>query len=208
MPLKARNDIHLARRFWHTAGVLTILGLYSITPPQHRLLTVLILCGTPVLVDVLRQFLPTMNAVSQKVLGTVMRESERNRLSGMTYMLLGSSMVILVAPHQVVYLTLWMFAVADPLASYFGIRYGKERLLGTKTLQGTAAAFCACFAVSVLYFSTLSLMHERLFIVALLSGLIGAFAELLPIGKIDDNFTFPVVSATLLYGVFYLFGGL
>ena len=44
--------------------------------------------------------------------------------------------------------------------------------------------------------------------VALLAGLIGAFSELVPIGKLDDNFVFPVLSATLLTGLLKLFGGL
>ena len=77
-----------------------------------------------------------------------------------------------------------------------------------KSVQGSLAAFIACFVLSLLYFSVINLMRERMFIVCLLGGLIGAFSELLPVGKLDYNFVFPVVSATLLTGLFYLFGGL
>lgn len=50
-------------------------------------------------------------------------------------------------------------------------------------------------------------MIDRILIVSILSGLIGAFAELIPIFKLDDNFTFPVVSSIGLWLLFYLFGG-
>jgi len=51
-------------------------------------------------------------------------------------------------------------------------------------------------------------MVERLLMASLIAGLIGAVSELLPIGKLDDNFTFPVVSGTLLWMMFLLFGGI
>ena len=43
----------------------------------------------------------------------------------------------------------------------------------------------------------MDLMRERLFIVCLLSGLSGAVSELMPVGKLDDNLVFPVVSASV-----------
>lgn len=208
MPLKARNDIHLARRIWHFGGVTLILLLYTLIPDRHRVLATIVLCGSPILLDVLRKFSPLLNRIFLFCFRPFMRESERHQLAGLSYMLGGSALIILLFPRPVVHLSLMMFAVADPLASYVGIRYGRERLVGPKTFQGSSAAFAACFLVSVLYFSFMNIMQERMFIVCLLSALIGAFAELLPVGKLDDNFVFPVVSSSLLFGVFYLFGGL
>jgi dolichol kinase len=40
----------------------------------------------------------------------------------------------------------------------------------------------------------------------LLAGLVGAFAELIPIGKLDDNLTLPLMSAVGLSILFYFFG--
>jgi dolichol kinase len=208
MRLKARNDIHLARRIWHFCGVLTIFLCYVYIPEAHRRSAVLILCGVPVLLDIGRQFIPGLNHTLTKLFGPFMRTEEAHRIAGMSYMLAGCGLVILLFPEPVVRLSLLMFSVADPLASYFGIIYGKDRLIGQKTLQGAGAAFAACFAISLGYFAASKLMTERLFIVGLISALIGSFSELLPLGKIDDNFLFPVTSSILLYGVFYLFGGL
>jgi diacylglycerol kinase (CTP) len=137
-----------------------------------------------------------------------MRESERHRLAGVTFMVAGVAVNIWLFPRSVVLLTFLFLAVADPLASFVGIRWGREKLIGNKSLQGSFAAFVACFALSCLYLTMMDMMRERLFIVCLLSGLIGAVSELMPVGKLDDNFVFPVMSAALLTGLFSIFGGL
>jgi dolichol kinase len=207
MTLKARNDIHLARRFWHFAGVMVIFALYVLIPEPRRKWVAVVLCCGPILLDVSRLYLPRLNQALTSMFRPFMRESERHRLAALTSMLAGILLLILVFPPSVVCLALLFLAVGDPLASYFGIRYGKDKLIGQKSLQGTLAAFIACFVLSLGYFYVMNLMHERLFIACLLAGLIGAFSELVPIGRLDDNFVFPVLSAILLTGMFYLFGG-
>ncbi len=208
MSLKARNDIHLARRAWHFFGVMFILFLYTIVPEEHRILAIATLCGGPIALDVARQFLPALNSSLMRLFKPFMRESERHEIAGMSYLLIGSSIVMIFFPTPVVRLSLLMFSLADPLASYFGIKYGKEKLIGNKTIQGCGAAFVACFLVSGAYFHIMNNMVERIFIATLLSAIIGAASELVPVGKMDDNLVFPVVSSILLYGIFYLFGGL
>ena len=208
MTLRARNDIHLARRLWHFAGVMFIYLLYSTVPAEKAKLTALAL-GLPIIaIDVTRLFVPKLNYSLTWMFRPFMRENERHRLSGLSFMLAGAALNILLFPRHVVFLALLFLAVADPMASFFGIRYGKDKLIGEKSLQGSLAAFATCFLLAMIYFYMMNLMQERLFIVCLLAGLIGAVSELMPVGKLDDNFVFPVLSGTLLTGLLYLFGGL
>jgi len=208
MSLKARNDIHLARRVWHFSGVMVIFVLYALIPSDRARITALVLSVPFIVLDVLRLYVPRINRALTWLFRPFMRENERQRLAGLSFLLAGVSLSIWLYPRPVVFLSLLFLAVADPLASYFGIRFGRDKLVGDKSLQGSMAAFAACFLLSLLYFSVMDLMRERMFIVCLISGLIGACAELIPVGKLDDNFLFPVVSGVLLTGVFYLFGGL
>jgi len=208
MSLRARNDIHLPRRIWHFCGVMFIYFLYWWVPPEKARVTVLV-CTLPIVaVDVCRLYFPRFNQAMMFLFKPFMRESERHRLAGVTFMVVGAAVNILLFPRQVVLLTFLFLAVADPLASFIGIRYGREKLIGNKSLQGTFAAFVACFALSCAYLTVMDMMRERLFIVCLLSGLIGAVSELVPVGKLDDNFVFPVLSGALLTGLFTIFGGL
>ncbi len=208
MPFKARDDIHLARRLWHFGGVLFIFALYSFVTPK---MAVYLSVGFTVFMvgfDWARLNNPRLGKFFMWLFGPVLRESERKKFAASTGMMVGVTVIICFFPKPVVLLSLLFLAFADPLASYFGIRFGKDKLIGNKSLQGTLAAFAACFLLSLGYFSYMDLMMERQFIACLLAGLIGAFSELVPIWKLDDNFVFPVLSAVLLTGLYYVFGAL
>jgi diacylglycerol kinase (CTP) len=208
MPLSARDDIHLARRLWHFVGVMVIYYLYFKIPPENARTAALVLSLPLVAIDVVRLYVPALNTAMMILFKPFMRENEKHRLAGLSFMLIGVSLNIIFLPRAVVPLTLLFLAVADPLASFVGIRYGKDKLIGNKSLQGSFGAFVACFILSCVYLSILDLMHERLFIVCLLAGLIGAVSELVPVGKLDDNLVFPVLSGVLLTGLFAIFGGI
>lgn len=207
MSLKARNDIHIARRLWHVCSVFAIFILYWTIQPKTAAILMVSIGGTLVACDIARLYVPAMNKLFSWMFKLVMRESERRRISGMSSMVVGLSLIFFIYPKDVVLLALLFLAFADPLASYFGIRYGKDKLIGDKSLQGSLAAFATCFIAAVIFLYLRDLMRERLFIVSLLGGLIGAASELIPIGKLDDNLLFPVLSATGLAGLFYVFGG-
>ena len=206
--LKRRSDLHLARKLWHCLGVLFIVGVYTAVSGDTALRLMAVVTFASVMIDVARHQSPKLNHLIVKVFGVVMREHERETLAGTTYLLLGTFLILWFFPRPIVTLSLVFLAVADPLASYVGIRYGKDKLIGSKSLQGTLAAFAVCTIITLGYLWYSGLMTERLLMVSLLSGIIGALAELIPIGKLDDNFTFPVVSALGLWGIFTVFGGL
>jgi len=99
-------------------------------------------------------------------------------------------------------------AFADPIASIVGIRYGKDKIFGHKSLQGSFAAFTVCAFLTFFFLNYNGMMLDRAVIVSLLGGLIGCLAEAVPIGQLDDNFTIPVLSAAGLWTVFSIFGAL
>lgn len=157
--------------------------------------------------DLVRKNNPTVNRLAVRVLGPVMRRHELQGISGLSYMIGGTFFLLILFDRHILTLTLLFLAFGDPVASFFGIRFGKDRIVGNKTLQGTVAAFVTCALIATVYFYHHNLMTERLLIVAPLSGLIGALAEMIPVGKLDDNFTFPVICSVLLWILFQLFGG-
>jgi dolichol kinase len=68
------------------------------------------------------------------------------------------------------------------------------------------AAFFVCTGVTFLFLLYHNYLIDRIIIVSLFAGLVGAFAELIPVGKLDDNLTLPVMSAIGLTVLFYFFG--
>lgn len=205
--LKQKSDVHLSRKLWHCVGICAMAAIYNLV--STRFSWTLLLAGTAFFLplDYLRQKNQALNKLTIKIFGPVMRKHEMHAISGMTYLFVGCLVLLMLRDRHIITLTLLFLAFGDPIASYFGIRYGKDKIFGNKSLQGTMAAFGACTAISVIYYYFNNLMIERLLIVAPLSGLIGALAELVPIGKLDDNFTFPVVGGGLLWVLFKVYGG-
>lgn len=208
LTLKSRQDIHWARKIWHFAGVMTIACLYHYLPIGWAIC--LSWLGTAVFVglDFWRLRSHTVNSGLMLFFKPFMREEERRNLAGTSYLLLGSSLIITFCPPPVTELTLILLAVADPLASLVGLRFGQDKLFGHKSLQGSMAAFFSCMFLAAFYLWQNNLMVERLLFISILCGLIGAIAELVPVFKLDDNFTFPVITASALWFLFSIFGGL
>ncbi len=204
--LKQRSDLHLARKIWHMTGVSIIAALYAFLPNSLSLILLTVTTITAIALDVVRLRNAKVNEVVVALLGPVMRKSEVDKLAGTTYLFAGVTIIAFLFPHQIVLLTILFLAFADPIASYFGIKFGKDKIFGNKSLQGTMAAFIACAVLTYTFLSTHWLMMDRIYLVSILGGLVGALAELIPIGKLDDNFSLPVLSASALWILFKLFG--
>lgn len=205
--MKNKSDLHILRKLWHFLGVMFIAFVYYRVSHSTAIQIMALAAALFTTVDLLRKQLPTLNHALIKIFMPIMRESESHQIAGMTYLLNGVLIILLIFPKAVVLLTLLLLGTSDPMASFVGLKYGKDKILANKTLQGSLAAFAISAVISALYFYITNTMLDRLMIVSLLSGLVSTFSELIPIRKIDDNFTFPILCAMGLWGIYYLFGG-
>ncbi|KYG67118.1 hypothetical protein AZI86_08900 [Bdellovibrio bacteriovorus] len=204
--LKKRSDIHYARKIWHMSAVFTMFLGYIFMPPALSMTVLVVAWVLFVPFDFLRHKYPALNDWAIHAFKPIMRQSEIKKLAGTTYLLTGVLIVDVIFPRPVVALTLLFLAFADPIASYFGILYGKDKIFGHKSMQGFMAAFFVCTGLTFLFLLYHNYLIDRIVIVSLFAGLVGAFAELIPIGKLDDNLTLPLMSATGLTILFYFFG--
>jgi len=204
--LAKRSDIHYARKIWHMSGVFGMFLAYTYLPESISLTILVVAWLSFVPFDFLRQRNAALNDWAVHAFKPIMRQSEVKKLAGTTYLLTGVLLVDLIFQRPVVGLTLLFLAFADPIASYFGILYGKDKIFGHKSIQGFMAAFFVCAALTFTFLLYHNYMTDRLIVVSMLAGLVGAFAELIPVGKLDDNLTLPVMSAIGLSILFYFFG--
>jgi len=198
--------MHLARKTWHMLGVLLMVVIHERVTKDTALILLLLTMIVFVVPDVLRQYSTKLNDIFIGIFQSVIRENEVHKLSGNSYLISGVLLLVLFFPAKIVTLTLFFLAFADPIASCIGIRYGKDKILGQKSLQGFLAAFVVCMVATYIFIKTNGLLSEKIFLVSTVAGLIGALSELLPIGKLDDNLTLPILSATGLYFLFTFFG--
>lgn len=203
---KKKSDIHWARKLWHICGVLALFGGYSLVSVETYRIVILFIFVLFVGVDLFRLRNKTFNVLITHYLRPIMRQSEIENLAGTTYLIAGVVILIHFFNPTIAKLSLIFLALADPIASYFGIRFGKDKIWGEKTLQGFLAAFAVCSVCSFLFLYWHDYNLWRAVVVSFIGGLIGSLAELIPIGKLDDNLTIPVASGLGLSLVFYIFG--
>ena len=201
---KKRSDVHLARKIWHVTTVFSMFLCWMFLP--YWVCLVLLMLGwiSFVPVDILRLKNPELNTKLTTMFKLIMRQNELDRLAGTTYLISGTILIAAIFPKSIVALSLLFLAFADPIASYVGIRFGKDKIFGHKSVQGFMAAFVVC-TICTYTFLYIKNVNEYILIVSLLSGVVGALAELIPIAKLDDNFTMPLLSSMGLFIIFYLF---
>jgi dolichol kinase len=143
-------------------------------------------------VELARRQSVKFNKMVLKVMLPLMRKSEIKGVAGVTPLIISVNILTLF-PTWIVNLSLWFLAFADPIASLFGVLFGRTKLISGKSLEGSAAAFIVCSMITYLTYS-------QVIVDVFMFGLFGALAELLPIGPLDDNLTMPLVTAMLLLG--------
>jgi dolichol kinase len=198
-----RSTPHLARKFYHMAMGVMCFCLYGfVFTKGQALLTLAIVGGTFIFFDVLRIRWEWLNRQALFVCGSVMRREELKSLSANTFYIVGMTLIVAIFPKPIALLGILYLAVGDPVAAIAGTYWGRHKIAGTKkSIEGAAAnwtvAGLVTFLVGVAYFQ---LGWEKALWLAGLGGTVSMLAELCPL-PFDDNFTIPVLSASLLAAV-------
>ena len=203
MSLQTKLDLHLERKLFHTVGVLMIFGIYEWLPHNVSWGLFLFALVGAVSTDFLRLRYPQFNKLAIGLLRPVVRQEEYDSCSAVTYLMIGVTLCRLFFPELVVSISLLFLAFGDPVASAFGILYGRKKIMGNKSDAGFFAAFVACSIVLWAYNSYHGFFSSWTVAFCLLGGLIGAISELIPVGKLDDNLSQPLLSGALLTALFY-----
>jgi dolichol kinase len=80
------------------------------------------------------------------------------------------------------------------MSSFFGVLYGKDKIMPNKSLQGAVAGFFTCYLITLFYAMNTSTIGTHILIFSIVAGIIGSLSELVSAFNIDDNLTIPVLS--------------
>lgn len=191
-----RSDLHIARKLWHmSTGVLGLLLFFtSDQDSQFWAYGVLLIAILGFLADYFRQKYPLFNRFVIKLMGPLMRKSEREGVSGLPFYALGIALSLMFYQKDLALISIMFLVFSDPISSFFGVLYGKDKILPNKSVQGFVAGFFTCYLVTLFYLLNLGVSSTDMLIFSLLAGLIGAGSELISAFNIDDNLTIPVIS--------------
>jgi dolichol kinase len=206
--LQMRNDLHLVRKVWHMFMGLAMASMYFTGMSAHAaILSLVIALCISVTVEFMRLRVPSINERVIRLWGPVMRSCEVNRVSGIPFYILATLLAIGIFPKPIAVLSILYLAIGDPMASLFGILYGKYgvRFANGKSMIGTLAGIAACTLVGFFFLKTLFLPAPVYLAITLIGGVAGGTAELMPL-DMDDNLSIPIVSGFVLWLAFIVFG--
>lgn len=191
-----RSDLHIARKLWHmSTGVIGLILFFSSEQvPEFWGYGVLLIAVLGFLADYLRQKNPLLNKFVIRIMGPLMRKSEREGVSGLPFYALGIALSLLFYQKDLALISIMFLIFSDPVSSFFGVLYGKDKILPNKSLQGFVAGFFTCYLVTLFYLLNLGATSIDMLTFSLVAGLIGAGSELISAFNIDDNLTIPVIS--------------
>jgi diacylglycerol kinase (CTP) len=203
--LPKRSDLHLARKGWHMlTGCTGLTGYFfsaeflSIERQTVWAYSLIAVAVMGFLVDSLRIRFESLNEIVLKFMGPFMRASEQKGYSGLPFYALGVGLSLFFFEEKIAILSTLFLIFADPIASLFGIIYGKDKILPNKSLQGVMACFFTCYILSmgfvILHAEPQQPFADSWILFAVISGIIGALAEVASTLNIDDNLTIPLVS--------------
>ena len=205
--LPNKNDLHLIRKFWHMGSGALGLYLYLISGKstlQWAIVTMIIaLAGF--LIEYLRFNFAWWKKMFLKLGAPFLRDSEKNSISGLPFYALGVSLSLFLFEKNIAILSILYLVFADPISSFVGIKLGKVKLVGGKSLEGTSAGFCTCFLLTAIYSFNWTLGSTNILLgFSILGAIVGSLAELFSI-YLDDNLTIPVISGLglTLINIFY-----
>lgn len=205
--ITTRSQVHLLRRFWHVLwGVVGYLFYYYTQLGSHFwawICAIIALIGFSL--DIYRSKNEKINAIFTKLVGPILRKSERYSFSGLPFYALGVSLSLFFYSDKIAILAISFLIFADPVASIVGVYFGKDKLLPNKTLQGTIAAFITCFIIATIYSYIYTTNPNSIIVFAFLSSIVGAISEMLGAFNIDDNLLIPIVSGGMMTLLNYSF---
>lgn len=178
----------IKRKSFHLLIVLYILA-YWLLPRGFVLWGFGILISIVIIGEIVRLRVPAFNERLLNLLGGIHREEETKKLSGLPWTLSGSFLTILLFPNRTVVLVSFFYlAFGDAIAALAGKQFGKRRICGAKTLEGSMACFLVCLAAGLPFLPWKT---------AVAGAFCATLIELVP-WPLNDNFWMPIFSALAL----------
>lgn len=167
--------------------------VYYFVPSSYAKIVLLFLTLGLLTIDLLRLKVNLLKDAFVLLFGSFMRKHEIWSINGVTYLMLGALLSVLLFPKMIAIAAVSYVVVGDTFAAVFGIPFGKIKLF-KKSLVGSLAFFISSAAIALL----LAHLPEHLELkIALIGAGAATIIEALP-WNIDDNFAVPLIAGAIM----------
>lgn len=140
-------------------------------------------------VEFAKRFYPTFSNYFFHYLKPLLRTHEqKGAITGATYYITSVFLCILIFDKSIAITCIFFIILGDTAAALIGKRWGRTKLIGNKSLEGSAACFIVCLFITLYWINP---------IVGITGAFIATLTELLPL-RIDDNLTVPLISGGVM----------
>ena len=166
-------------------------------PKRTVLVALAILIVITIIIEVTRALNSKFNNLTLKIFNGFYRESEKQKVAGVLWTLLGAFLTIVIFDNKLCVLVSFLYLVfGDTFAALFGQTFGKHRLpYLSKSFEGSMACFSICLVIGLIAFPSWQL--------AVAGAFMATVVEAIP-WPLNDNLWMQIVNAgglTLLVNV-------
>ena len=196
---------NVARSVFHVlSGIGTVLLIELVLSEHGMIIVAVSVASWAWSMEILRRLSTRWNRLLLWFFRAVVHPHESFAVNSSTWYMTALVLLSLTQSKVVASLGVIILAIGDPAAGWFGRAFGRIKVVGSRSLEGTLAfVFCATpAAFLVLFFFHPEVELADAIALALASSIIGALAELFA-SKLDDNFVIPVAAgiAALLLAI-------
>jgi dolichol kinase len=178
----------LLRKTTHLAGFFLPL-IYIVLDKSTMLLIVGCLAGIAVIVEFLKWVSAPFRDFFFRIFKFILRTHEqKGAITGATYYIISILLCIFFFEKSVAIVCIFFIILGDTAAALVGRRWGRTKLIGNKSLEGSAACFAVCAVITLFWVNP---------IIGLAGAFVATLVELLPL-RIDDNLTMPLISGAVM----------
>jgi acyl phosphate:glycerol-3-phosphate acyltransferase len=185
---------HIGRKLYHLLGGLVLLSFYYLLGRRDALVCYSLLVLIVLAVDITRLRMPAFNRFIQTHFRSFIRNNEANKITGTAPYVLGIGLTLLLYRTDIAVAAICFLAFGDVAATTVGERYGRTKISGEKSLEGTLA-FAVTAAASGFALPLAGVNLAPGLIVA--GALVAAGVEVAPL-RVNDNLVIPVVSGGVM----------
>ena len=194
-----RKDLQLSRRLFHMSNGFVIATAYAIIFTHQQ---IVYFCGTVAclmyLFDQVRIAYPERIKSFERLSKYLLRAEEQLKESAAIPYIMANLLTIITFPKLIAISAIYTLAFADPMSAIVGIRFGKNRLVKEKSIEGSLAFFVTSFLFISLVFTVGGASSWQVWLMAFSVSFLTTCFEMIPL-KLDDNLTIPLFTAFLLW---------
>lgn len=180
----------LIRKGIHLLALVIPVGYYLVPFPV-AIIGVAISAAASILIDLSRFHNWKLWHLLSFLLSPIIRDHEvKGGFTGASYILTTSALTIALFPKEIAIAAITFIIVGDTAAALVGRTWGRHKIIGKKTVEGSSACLVSLLLVSFL-------IPGLPTAVAVPGAVAATLAETFS-GKVDDNLAVPIISGLVM----------